>query len=574
MSGDRLLRAAARHSGAHLVALGALAILSAAGHLLLPAALGHTLDQLLTARPDATRWVLLCVALLAALAVCDAGEEILTGTVHARGAAWLRASLIRHVLAVGPRATSRFAPGDLVARMVGNAAHAGIGPATAALLLAALAAPLGAVVALGLIDLWLAVVFLAGAPVLALLLRAFTRASSDCLTRYQQVQGDLAARLAEAVGGARTIAAAGTADRERDRILRPLPELARQGHRMWQVQGRAAAQTGGVAPLLQLGVVATAGLQLAHGRLTVGELFAASRYAVLAAGVGVLVGYLSGLVRARTAGHRLAEVLAEPATEYGDRELPPGTGALTFRGVSVQRAGRTVLSGVDLRVPGGATYAVAGASGSGKSLLAALAGRLADPDEGEVLLDGVPLRDLTHAQVRAAVAYAFERPALLGDTLAGTIALGADLPRDAVVRAARSAHADDFVRRLPRGYDTPCADAPLSGGEVQRLGLARAFAHDGRLLVLDDALSSLDTVTERDIAEALLGPTTGRTRLIVAHRATTAARADQVVWLADGRVCAVGPHEELWQLPAYRKVFGHPAGESGRGPGQEEDLRA
>ncbi|MFF1301377.1 ABC transporter ATP-binding protein [Streptomyces sp. NPDC058307] len=524
--------------------------------LLLPAALGRTLDLLLAHAP-AARWILYCAALVLLIALLDAVETVLGGTLDASTTAWLRRRLTRQVLAVGPRATARFGPGDLVARLVGNAAQAGTAPTARAALLAALAGPVGAVVALGLISPWLAAVFLAGAPVLALLLRAFTRDTRECVTRYQEVQGRIAQALSEAVGGHRTIRAAGTEDRETARILRPLPELSEAGHRMWQVQGRASGQSVAVAPLLQLGVVAVAGVLLAQHRVSVGEVLAASRYAVLAAGVGVLVGQLAGLARARAAAGRLDEVLAEPAVAHGERLLPPGPGRLELRGVTALRGARAVLDGIDLVVPGGTTLAVVGRSGAGKSLLAAIAGRLADPDAGEVLLDGVPLRELTHDELRRSIGYAFERPALLGGTVEEEIGLTLPSPSPARIReAARTAHADDFVRRLPDGYDTLVADAPRSGGESQRLGLARAFAHGGRLLVLDDALSSLDTVTEARIAEALVSGGAAGTRLLVAHRTATAARADAVAWLDGGRIRAVGPHEELWRAPEYRAVFG------------------
>jgi len=523
--------------------------------LLLPAALGRALDLLLAGAP-ATRWVAYCAALVLLLALLDAAETVLGGTLDARTTSWLRRRLTGHVLAVGPRAGERFGPGDLVARLVGNAAQAGTAPTARAALPAALAGPLGGLVALALIDPWLAAVLLAGAPVLALLLRAFARDTRECVARYQREQGRIAAALAEAVDGHRTIRAAGAAERESARILRPLPALSRAGHRMWRVQGRAAGQSVAVAPLLQLGVVAVAGLLLARHRVTVGEMLAASRYAVLAGGVGMLVGQLAGLARARAATGRLTEVLAEPVRVHGDRRLPPGPGRLELRGVTARRSDRPVLDGVDLVVPGGTTLAVVGRSGAGKSLLAALAGRLADPDAGEVLLDGVPLRELTHDELRGAVRHAFDRPALLGGTLEEEIGLGpTPASPDRVRAAARTAHADGFVNRLPAGYATLCADAPCSGGEAQRLGLARAFAHDSRLLVLDDALSSLDTVTEAQITASLLGSGTPGTRLLIAHRAATAARADAVAWLDGGRVRAVGPHEKLWQLPDYRAVF-------------------
>ncbi|MFJ8630593.1 ABC transporter transmembrane domain-containing protein [Streptomyces sp. NPDC093568] len=550
-----LLRPATGHSAARTAALFLVSTAATGAGLLLPLALGRTLDLLL-ARAPATGWVLCCAGLVLALALLDGCQSVLVGTVDARTTAWLRGRLTRHILAVGPRIALRFGAGDLVARLVGNAAQAGTAPTARAVLVAALAGPVGGVVALALIDPWLAAVFLAGAPVLALLLRAFARDTSRCTTRYQREQGRIATALAEAVDGHRTIAAAGTADRETARILGPLPELSRAGHRMWQVQGRAAAQAIAVAPLLQLGVLAVAGVLLARHRLTVGEVLAASRYAVLATGVGMLVAQLAGVARAKAAAGRLAEVTSEPTPAHGDRRLPPGPGRLELRGVTARRGGHTVLHDVDLVVPGGATLAVVGRSGAGKSLLAALAGRLADPDGGEVLLDGVPLNELTHADLRGAIAYAFERPVLLGDTVEDAIGLSLPRPSPARVReAAVTAHADDFVRRLPSGYATALADAPRSGGESQRLGLARAFAHGGRLLILDDALSSLDTVTEARITESLAGGGRSSTRLLIAHRAATAARADAVAWLDGGRVRAVGRHEELWAIAAYREAF-------------------
>jgi ATP-binding cassette subfamily B protein len=293
----------------------------------------------------------------------------------------------------------------------------------------------------------------------------------------------------------------------------------------------------------------------------VGEVLAASRYSVLATGVGVLVGQLAGLLRADAATRRLGELLAEPAPVHGHRRLPPGPGRLELRGVIARHGERTVLDGIDLVIPGGTTLAVVGRSGAGKSLLAAVAGRLTDPDAGEVLLDGIPLRDLPHDDLRGAIGYAFDRPALLGTTIEDTIAFGLRSPSPAHVRqAALMAHADTFVRRLPHGYATPVTDAPHSGGESQRLGLARAFAHESRVLILDDALSSLDTITEHHITKSLTGPDATGTRLLIAHRAATAARADLVAWLDGGRVRAVGVHAELWGMAGYRGVFGEVEG--------------
>ncbi|MFP8903711.1 ABC transporter ATP-binding protein [Streptomyces atacamensis] len=525
---DRVLTAAIRHSAGRAAAICLLAAASAAASVALPAALGHTLDLALDGSGEAARWTALCALLVAAEVLLDAVSAHLTGTTDARSTAWLRRRGLEHLLAVGPRRAARFPHGDLVTRLSGNAAEAGAVPTTAATAVSSLLTPLGALVALLLVDPWLAAAFCAGVPLLVLLLRAFARGSSDSVSRYQRVQGEIAARLVEALAGARTLAAAGTAGRERARVLAPLPELAAQGRRMWHVYGQAMVGSGVLVPLLTIAVLAMGGVRLTAGELSVGEL------------------------------------LAVPPVAYGRRTLPPdGTGRLELRGVTAVRGGREVLRGVDLVVPGGATMAVVGRSGSGKSTLAALAGRLADPDEGRVLLDGIPLDGLDPAELRREVGYAFERPALFGDTVGEAVAFGAyDPGPGAVEDAARAASADAFVRRLPAGYGTALADAPLSGGEFQRLGLARAFAHAGRLLVLDDATSSLDSVTELQVSRALTDRVRAGTRLLIAHRVSSAARADLVAWLEEGRVRAVGPHEALWELPEYRAAF-----TAGDGPG-------
>jgi ATP-binding cassette subfamily B protein len=216
-----------------------------------------------------------------------------------------------------------------------------------------------------------------------------------------------------------------------------------------------------------------------------------------------------------------------------------------------------VINGLDLVIPAGATVAIVGRSGAGKSLLAGVVGRLVDPEQGEVLLDGVSLVDLSHEQLRSAVGFAFERPALVGDTIEDVISFGSRSCTKATIRqAAATARADTFIERLPQGYSTELAVTPLSGGELQRLGLARAFAHPYRVLILDDATSSLDAVTERQVGAVLTSANSGQTRLIVAHRAATAARTDLVAWLDGGAVRSLRPHHELWRDPDYRALFG------------------
>jgi ATP-binding cassette, subfamily B, bacterial len=533
-----------RGAGWRLPAIGLSALVGTAVMLALPAVLGRALDAVVSGR-EAVGWVAAAGLLVAAGVASDLLDAVVVTAYVADTAARLRRRLVTHVLAIGPRGVGRFATGDLIGRISGNAAEAARARLVVVTVAAAVVPPVGGLVLIAVIDLGVAAAFLVGLVLAALVLRAFARRTAAAVGAYLVVQGRIAARLAESLTGARTIAAAGTVEREERRVLEPLPGLSREGRRTWRELSRTGAQAAVVGPLVLVAVLAAGGFALAAGRITPGELFAAAQYAALGAGLGGLTGAFGRLARARAGQRRTDEVLGVPAVAYGHRALPPGPGRLEFRGVVVTDR----LERLDLVVPGGACVAVVGRSGAGKSLLVALAARLRDPDAGVVLLDGVPVTELDHDALRSAVGCAFERPVLIGGTVADAIGLGLDA--DGVRTAARATSAHAFVARLPRGYDTPLAEAPLSGGEAQRLGLARAWPAS-RLLVLDDATSSLDVVTELSVERALGD---GRTRLVVTHRAATAARADLVAWLDGGRLRGVGRHGDLWADPAYRDLF-------------------
>lgn len=557
-SGTR--RLARRHPAA-LLALFSCSTGGALAALALPAALGHTVDGLIDGGPVPWSGLLLCAVLTLAETGFDAGAAVLGTSTTARLTAHLRTRTTARVLAAEPRDALAVPTGDLTARLTARTADAAAAPVTAAGAVAGVLLPLGAVTGLLLIDPWTAAAFLLGAPLLVALLHTFTRRTADAGADYQRTQSVIAHRLTEALDGADTIRAARTGAREYRRILEPLGALADHGRRTWTVYGRAAGQSALLLPLLMLLVLAVGGLRLGAGAIGVGDLVAASRYAALAVGIGALTGALGALARSRAAARTLDPLLTlAPLPHDGLGPLPGGPGHLELRDVGVAQGGKPdgqpLLTGVCLTVPGGTSLAVVGRSGSGKSVFAAVAGRLLDPDTGTVLLDGVPLTAMDPALLRPEIAYAFARPALPGTTVGDTIAFGAwTADPEAVRAAARAARADGFIGLLPYGYATPLTDAPLSGGERQRLGLARAFAHPGRLLILDDALSGLDTVTEHHVRRALDERAGRCTRVIVAHRLSSAARADRVLWLEDGRVRATGPHEELWADPEYRAVF-------------------
>ncbi|MFZ4138706.1 ATP-binding cassette domain-containing protein [Streptomyces koyangensis] len=563
----RLLREAVRRGRAPAALVLVATALGAAAAVTLPLALGRAVD-LLIARADAGFWVLLCTALIATEVATDALVARTGGRTGAATTAWLRRRALAGFLAAPPAATTGT---GLPTRLTANALDAGTAPVAAATAAAAGLAPLGGLAGLFLVDPWAGAAFVCGVPLLLLILRALLRDGRAALTAYQEEQGRMARLLTGGLSGAATIAAAGTVRAEERRVLAPLAGMRAAGERTWRVQGRAAGLSGALMPLLVAAVLAVGGVRLVAGHLTPGDLLALSRYAVLAAGAGALAGALNGWVRAKAGTARLETVTTLPRTPYGTRDLPPhGDGTLTLRGVHVTRDGVPLLDSVTLSLPGGTTTAVVGRSGAGKSLLAAVAGRLTDPDEGTVHLDGTDLRTLSADALRHAVAYAFERPALFGATIADAVAVG-PLPDADLRRALHRAAADTFTDRLPLGPRTPLPEAPLSGGELQRLGLARAFTRPARLLILDDATSSLDTVTAH-LVDRTLTEAPG-TRLTITHRLSVAARADQVVWLDGGRVRGIGPHAALWRNPAYRAVFGAGAG-AGAGAGVGADASA
>ncbi|MEV0799347.1 ABC transporter ATP-binding protein [Kribbella sp. NPDC050281] len=543
----------AKHSRGWLPVIGLNALIGSGVTLALPTILGRSVDSIV-AGDGYTRWLIAAAGVIGLGIAASIVDAFVGAACVAETTAWLRHRLVRQIVHGGPEGTRRFDTGDLVTRVSANATDAAqAGPATVTAI-AAIAPPVGSLVLLAVIDPWLAAAFFGGVLLVVLVLWTFAKRTADVSLAYQEAQGRIAALLSESLTGIRTIAAAGTTAREERRILGLLPELHKHGVVTWRILARSGAQAAIVGPLVLVAVLAVGGLQLASGRITAGELFAASQYAVLGAGLGNLTGVIGEIARAKAGVHRAGEVLAIESVAHGTLALPKGTGRLTFHGVSVIAGGNVLLDNVNLDLPGGATVAVVGPSGAGKSVLAAVAARLRDPSTGQVSLDGVPLRAVSRQALRSAVGCAFERPQLVGRTIGDAIAPETISPVRTLA-AARATHAHDFVSRLPDGYFTSLRKAPMSGGERQRLGLARAWSAD-RLLVLDDATSSLDTATERQISRTLTEDRHHRTRLIVTHRPGTAARADLVVWLDHGRVRAIGPHADLWQHTSYREVFG------------------
>lgn len=553
---DRLVRVAVLATRGYGAAAAGLALAEPAVRLAIPAVVAAAVD----AAAHHSAWgrpLMLLLVLLAAATLVEIGKDALSTRLEAIGADRLRSTLLTHVLAVGPRIRARFSVGDLVSRVLDSVTGASRATPVLINLVAATLIASGGVIALFLLDPLLGLLFVVATPAMWLLSGGLIRRAAQTSREYQAAIAQIASRLVDAVAGARSIHAYHSVDREIERVLSPLPQVRAAGAASWAVQRAVAWRVGLLVPTLQIGVLATAGWCLAQGRMSPGELLAAPAYLGHALGMLRQMSLLAKFAQVRASAARAAEVINEPAAPPAGRAaLPSGPGTLTWTDVEIHRDGEPVLRDVNLCVPGGTALAVVGRSGSGKSFFAWVAAGLWPPCAGTVRLDGMPLSDLGPDLTARGISCAFERPTLLGETVTDALRYGDEQPpAHRVADALRVSAAHDFVHKLPDGPRTAIADLRLSGGELQRLGLARAVCRSTRVIVMDDATASMDAATEARVLTALATAAQGRTRIIVTHRATTAARADRVAWLDNGTVRAVAPHTDLLAEPEYRALF-------------------
>jgi ABC-type multidrug transport system fused ATPase/permease subunit len=419
-------------------------------------------------------------------------------------------------------------------------------------------------VAMFLLQPGLAALALLPVPFVVFVAARYGRRSRPALQEVQQRIAELTADVEENVSGVRVVKAFAAEERQLGRFGTTVSRVFDQS--MVATRLRAFYNPFiGFLPNLGLAVVLlVGGRQVVRGTLTLGDFTAFYTYLLMLIGPMRQLGIALGLAqRATASGARIFELLdREPriVAPDGARPLPAGNGRVELREVSFAYEGASsrALLDVDLVVEAGTTVALVGATGSGKTTLVQLLGRLYDVDEGAVLVDGADVREVELASLRSSIAVVDDDPFLFSASVAENIAYGRpDATREQIERAAERAQAAGFVAELPAGYDTRVGERglTLSGGQRQRLAIARALLADPRILVLDDATSSVDASTEQAIKAALREVMAGRTTFVIAHRLSTIALADEIVVLEDGRISARGTHAELLERsPLYAEI--------------------
>ena len=509
-----------------------------------------------------------------AIAAVAAGAALFTGLrrywafkVSRQTEAMLRDRLFAHLQRLHFAFHDRVQTGDLMSRANSDLQQIQFFVVMIPLTISNFVTVVAVTVILFAIDPWLALLALGSLPLVNYLAKRFSTRLHPEVMAIQRESAELASVVEETVSGVRVVKGFGSQRVQARRLRIEADDVYAASMAAARVRGRYLPALDLLPSIGLILVLFYGGHQVLAGTLSLGHLVEFNIY------IGLLIWPLrslgqiiAGAQRAAAASQRVQAVLATDPVIV-DRPttvaLPTSShGEVRFEAVAFgYEAGRDVpvLASLDLVIGAGESVALVGATGSGKSTVARLLPRFYDVDGGRILLDGVDVRDLALHDLRQAIGLVFEETFLFSDTIGNNIAF-ADLDADdeTIERAARLAGADEFIRALPDGYRTEIGERgfSLSGGQRQRIAIARAILADPRVLILDDATSSVDPTKEHEIRDALAEVMHGRTTIVIAHRPATIALADRVVLLDAGGIVAQGTHTDLLATnDAYRQVL-------------------
>ena len=410
----------------------------------------------------------------------------------------------------------------------------------------------------------LAALALAPVPFVIVIAQRYGRRSRPALQEVQQRIAELTAETEENVSGVRVVKAFAQEHRQLHKFEGYVGRVFDQAIYATRIQAVYTPLIGFLPNLGLAAILLVGGRDVIHGSLTVGQFTAFYAYLLMLISPMRTLGYMLGAAqRATASGARIFQVLdrrPEMIVPEHAPPLPDGPGHLSLDDVSLTFDGapRPALTGIDIEIDPGQTVALVGPMGSGKTALVSLLPRLYDVSSGSIRIDGVDVRSVDLVSLRHAIAVVTDDPFLFSATVHEIIAYARpDATLEEVERAARAAQADEFIRALPNGYDTLVGERglTLSGGQRQRIAIARAIVADPRILILDDATSSVDASTEHGIKLALRELMEGRTTVVIAHRLSTITLADEIIVLDGGTLAARGTHDELLERSElYREI--------------------